>query len=335
MRRSPATPLAIVLRLAQRPAPLLVLLLALLGAACAPAVTPPAPAVTPSPASAASPSPTPTASPAFPLTITDDAGRTVTLGATPTRIVSIAPSNTEILFAVGAGDRVVAVDRFSDYPPEAKTRESLGSYVKPDLEKLVAAAPDLVLATNVHTKQLVPQLESRGITVIVIEPTDLDGVLERILLVGRATGNELRAAELVRELRRRIEAVNAKVAGAPSPRIFFEIDPKLYTAGPGTFIHDLIHRAGGTNIAADATTQYPQLSSETVVLKDPEVIVLADDVAGQSPETVKARPGWREVSAVRTGRIVSIHPDLTNRPGPRLVDGLEALAKALHPDRFR
>ena len=129
--------------------------------------------------------------------------------------------------------------------------------------------------------------------------------------------------------------MNAKVAGAPSPRIFFEIDPKLYTAGPGTFIHDLIHRAGGTNIAADATTRYPQLSSETVVLKDPEVIVLADDVAGQSPETVKARPGWREVSAVRTGRIVSIHPDLTNRPGPRLVDGLEALAKALHPDRFR
>lgn len=144
---------------------------------------------------------------------------------------------------MGAGDRVVAVDRFSDFPPEAKTRESLGSYVKPDLE--------------------------------------------------------------------------------------------LYTAGPGTFIDDLIRRAGGSNVAGDAATKYPQVSSETVVLKDPQVIVIADESAGVTAETVRARPGWQEIAAVRTGRIVTIHPDLTNRPGPRLVDGLELLAKALHSDRFR
>lgn len=304
----------------------------LLASSCASPATAP---TAPPPTVAATAAPSPTAAPAFPLTVTDDAGRTVTLAAAPHRIASVAPSNTEILFAVGAGDRVVAVDRFSDFPPEAKTRESLGSYVNPDLEKLVASAPDLVIATNVHTKALVPQLEQRGIAVVVLEPKDLDGVLERITLVGRVTGNAEQAERVVRDLRERVEAVAAKVRGAKPPSVFFEIDPKLYTAGPGTFIDDLIGRAGGANVAADATTKYPQLSSETVVLKDPQVIVLADDSAGVKPDAVRARPGWQEIAAVRTGRIVTIHPDLTNRPGPRLVDGLELLAKALHPERFR
>lgn len=310
-----------------------ILLVATSCAAPAAAPAPASPSASAAPAATAAPSPT--AAAAFPITLTDDAGRSVTLPAAPARIVSVAPSNTEILFAVGAGDRVVAVDRFSDFPPEAKTRESLGSYVKPDLEKLVAAAPDLVVATNVHTKVLVPQLEQRGIAVIVLEPRDLDGVLERILLVGRVTGTADRAGRVVRDLRTRVEAVAAKVQGAAPPTVFFEIDPKLYTAGPGTFIDDLIRRARGTNIAADATTKYPQLSSETVVLKDPQVIVLADDAAGVTPDAVRARPGWQGIAAVRTDRIATIHPDLTNRPGPRLVDGLELLAKALHPDRFR
>ncbi len=303
----------------------LALVLALAG--CAPA--PAAPAASAATAAA-------TQTPAFPLTLTDDANRPVTIAALPARIVSIAPSNTEMLFAVGAGDRVVAVDRYSDYPAAAKTKESLGSYLQPDIEKLVAAAPDLVLATDVHVKQVVPQLEARHITVFVLAPRDLDGVLDRIGIVGRITGRETAARELVGRLRDRIDAVGRAVsAAATKPRIFFELDPKLFTAGPGTFIDDLLRRAGATNLAADASTQYPQLSTETVVIKDPDVIILADDASGETPDTVRARPGWQGVSAVRTGRIISIDPNLTNRPGPRLVDGLETLAKALHPELFR
>lgn len=306
----------------QRFIAILLATLAILVAGCGTA-TPAAPAA-----------PAATATPA-PISITDDAGRSHTFAAPPARIVSIAPSNTEILFAVGAGERVVAVDRFSDYPAEAKTKENVGSYIKPDLEKLIAAAPDVVFATRVHLKEVIPQLEARGIPAVVLEPKDLDQVLDRIGLVGKITGREDAARTLVAGLRARIARVSEKIAGAPRPRVFFEIDPKLFTAGPGTFIDDLIGRAGGTNIAADATTAYPKLGSEIVVLKDPEVIVLADEVAGETAEKVKARSGWQSIAAVRSGRIVAIDPNITNRPGPRLVEGLEALARALHPERFR
>ncbi len=270
----------------------------------------------------------------FPLTVTDDAGRDVVIPAVPERIVSIAPSNTEILFALGLAAKVVAVDQYSDYPPEAKQKPQLGSYVEPDLEQIVAAAPDLVLATGVHAETVLPELESLRLTVAVIDPGNVDEVLDGIGLVGRVTGEDARATILTCELLERVDAVAERVAGAPPPRVFFELSPELHTAGPGSFVDDLISRAGGQNVAADAGEEWPQLSAEALIEKDPEVVLLADHEAGATPEQVRARPGWQQMSAVKHGRLVPIDPDLTNRPGPRVVDGLEAIARALHPDRF-
>jgi iron complex transport system substrate-binding protein len=271
---------------------------------------------------------------AFPLTIEDDAGRQVVLDRAPSRIVSIAPSNTELLFALGLDDRVVGVDTYSNFPPEATHKPQMGSYLEPDLERIVAAAPDLVLATETHVQTVLPQLETLGLTTVVLEPANLDGVFADMTLLGRVTDDADGAEALVCALQTQVAALQAKVAGAPKPRVFFELSPDLYTAGPGSFIDDLITRAGGVNVAAGASEQWPQLSAEAVVAADPEVILLVDHGAGVSPEQVASRPGWQHVSAVVADRIVTIDPDLVTRPGPRLVDGLEAIAAALHPDLF-
>jgi iron complex transport system substrate-binding protein len=268
----------------------------------------------------------------FPLTITDDAGRQVTLDRPPSRIVSIAPSNTELLFALGLDDRVVGVDTYSNFPPEATRKPQMGSYLEPDLERIVAAAPDLVLAAETHVQTVLPALESLGLTTVVLEPADLDGVFADMTLLGQVTDNATRAGALICALQTRVAALEAKVAGAPKPRVFFELSPDLYSAGPGSFIDDLIARAGGDNVAADAGASWPQLSAEAVVSANPEVILLVDHGAGVTPAQVASRPGWQHVAAVMQGRIVTIDPDLVTRPGPRLVDGLEAIAAALHPD---
>jgi iron complex transport system substrate-binding protein len=269
---------------------------------------------------------------AFPLTITDDAGRQVTIERSPTRIVSIAPSNTEMLFALGLEERIAGVDSYSTYPPEAALKPQVGSYLEPDLERVVAAEPDLILATEAHVGTVLPELDALGLPTVVIEPTDLDEVFSGMLLVGTIADTSPQAKQVVCELQARVDAVTAAVAGAPRPRVFFELSPDLYTAGPGSFVDDLISRAGGDNVAAGAAELWPQLSAEAVVSADPQVILLADHEAGVTAEQVAARPGWQNVSAVQQGRIVSLDSDLVARPGPRVVDGLEAIAAALHPD---
>ena len=277
---------------------------------------------------------TPTAASAFPLTVTDDAGREVTIERPPERIVSIAPSNTEILYALGLEDRVVAVDTYSNYPPEAAEKPQVGDYLEPDLESVVAAEPDLILAAELHLGTVLPELETLNLTAVVIEPANLDEVFASMLQVGAIAGEPARATELVCELQARVDAVTSAIAGAPRPRVFFELDPGLFTVGPGTFIADVIDRAGGDNVAADAAEMWPQLGAEAVVSADPDVILLADEVAGVTPEQVAARPGWQGIAAVEQGRVIVIDPDLVARPGPRVVDGLETVAAALHPDRF-
>lgn len=308
------------------------LVLALVLGACAGAAPASPPASSPT---LAPPSALATATPApAPVTILDDAGRTVTLAAPPARIVTSAPSATELAFALGLGDAVVAVDKYSNYPPEAASKASIGSYIEPDLEAIVGARPDLVLVTDVHLAKLVPALEARKIATVVLDARNIEGVYADLLLLGRATGRREQAEALVDELRARVAAVERAIAGADPVRTFYEIDPTLYTAGPGTFIDDLIRRAGGTNVAAGAASAYPQLSAEEVVAADPEVIILADEAAGVSPAAVRARSGWSGVSAVVNDRISVLDPDIGSRPGPRIVDALEAIARILHPDRF-
>ncbi|MCL4533848.1 MAG: cobalamin-binding protein [Bacteroidetes bacterium] len=272
----------------------------------------------------------------FPLSFTDDAGRAVTIPSPPKRIVSLSPSNTEILYYLGLQDLVIGVDDYSDYPPQARTKEKVGGFANTNLEKVVALGPDLVLATEIHVQQVVPELERRGLRVVVLMPERLEDVLVSLQLVGKMGGKAQEADQAADALRARLDAITGKVATAGNrPRVFYEVDATPTSVGPGTFLDDLITKAGGDNIAADAQSKWPRLSPESIVLRDPEVIVLADHGFGETVEKVKARPGWDKISAVRNERVAPVDVDITNRPGPRAVDGLEELAKIFHPEVFR
>ena len=273
----------------------------------------------------------------YPLVFTDDLGRRVEVREAPARIVSIGPSNTEILFALGAGDRVVGVDSYSDYPPEAAGLPHVGSLLSPAYDAILALEPDVVLVATVP-RDHIDRLAALGLTVVVLAASNLDEVYASIERVGAIVDRRAEAAELVRNLRTRQERVAEAVASIPAaerPRVFYELwhDP-IQSAGPGTFIHELIELAGGTNVAADAPAPWPQFSLEALVARDPQVIVTS---AQASYDELRrgARRQWEGISAVRDGRIHFIDADILTRPGPRIIDGLEAMAYALHPDRFR
>ena len=273
----------------------------------------------------------------YPLTVTDDAGRAVTVVRRPQRIVSLAPSNTEILFALGLADRVVGVDKYSNYPPAAAQKPQISDYSSTNLEQVLATEPDLILAAGITSRDVIAAFESRGLTVIVLNPPTLDGVFGAISLLGQVADVNGDAAKVRGNLESRLAALTARLATATTtPRVFFELDAtQFFTVGPHSFINDLIGRAGGANIAADAATAYPKLSAEQIIAKDPEVIVLSDEGYGATVASVGTRPGWAGISAVKNGRVVGIDPDLTNRPGPRVLDALELLARAIHPELFR
>jgi len=299
--------------------------LSLLLAACSPA------------APAAIPTPTATA-----LTFTDGLKRTVTLTAPAAKIISLAPSNTEILFAIGAGAQVVGRDDFSDYPAEAKSLSNIGgSNGKYDYEKIASLKPDLVIASELNTPDQVKSLEDLKITVYYLSnPTNLEGMFANLVLVGEMTGHKAQAETLVASLRLRVKAVQNKVSSVTNrPSIFYELDAtdpaKPYTAGPTTFIDQLIQIAGGVNIAGSLNTPWPQLSLEEILVKNPDMILLGDAAYGNSPEQVKQRPGWTDLKAVKDGNIQVFDDNLVSRPGPRIVDGLEILAKIIHPELYK
>ena len=273
-------------------------------------------------------------------TYTDSLRREIMLETTPQRIISLAPSNTEILFAVGAGTQVVGRDEFSDYPAEAASIESIGgSFGEYNVEAIVALEPDLVLAAEINPPELVQQLEDLGLTVYYLSnPTTLEGMYENLETVASLTGHD--ATELVDSLKARVAAVDEKIAPLSSQiLVFYEIDAsdptKPWTYGPGTFGDLLISRAGGYNIGGNAENDpYPQLSLEQIVAANPSVIILGDAIWGVTPESVVARPGWETIEAVKSNNIFPIDDNLISRPGPRLVDGLVQIAKLLHPGLF-
>src|SRR5215510_3355798 len=325
-----------------RKALLITLLLTLL-AACAPqATSTAAPVPTEVVATNAPATETPTSAPVeVPLTLTDGLGREVQLGGPAQRIISLAPSNTEILFAIGAGSQVVGRDNLSDYPEAAQAATDIGSAFEAlNTELIVSLKPDLILAAEINTPEQVKALEDLGLTVYYLKnPTTLEELYKNLEIVGQMTGHHDDAAKLIDDLKARVAVVDAKIAMATTkPTAFYELDAtdpaKPYTVGKGTFITLLIERAGGQNIASDLDA-YPQISLEQVVAADPDFIILGDSAYGITPESVAARPGWDGLSAVTDNHIVPFDDNLASRPGPRLVDGLEALAKVLHPELFQ
>ena len=273
----------------------------------------------------------------YPLTLTDDNKRTLTLPKAPTKIVSLAPSNTEILFALGLNDKIVGVDQFSDYPEAAKAIKKIGGFSDTNIEAVTALAPDLILASSIQSKAQIAALEKQNFMVLILNPSDLAGVVKDFKLVGQATNTNDKAQTLSDNFQKRLDAVTTKIKSASAkPSVYFELDPTLYTVGPGSFVDDIIQKAGGQNIVTDASNPYPQLTQEVIVGKSPQVIFVGDDTSGtDTPDKIMARPGWNTIAAVKNKRVYAINADLTNRPGPRAVDGVEQVAKFLYPDLFK
>lgn len=304
-------------------------------AACgtAPAAQPPTAAPTAAPTSVAA---------TGPIRVTDDLGRTVTLDAVPQRVVSLAPSVTEILFAVGAGPQVVGSTSFCDFPPEAADLPEIGGFSASSIsvEAIVGLAPDLVIAGTARQQPVAEQLAQLGIPVVVLAPASFDAVYNSILQVGALTGTSDQAAQVVAAMQARVSAVTAVVATIPAearPSIYWEVtDDPLMAAGPRTFIDQMIGLVGATNIFADASEAYPQVNAETVFERDPQVI-LGPDSHGDALTlaAVAARPGWAEIKAVRDGRVYTLDGDSVSRPGPRLADAIELLAATLYPEAFQ
>ena len=322
---------------------LIVTLLITLLAACAPQDTPtPAPVATYIPSAEAPTAQAPTELDVeTTLMATDGLGREVELSGPAQRIISMAPSNTEILFAIGAGDQVVGRDALSDFPEEAKSLTDIGSTFEAlNTELIVSLKPDLVLAAEINTPEQVKQLEDLGLTVYYLKnPLTLEEMYGNLEIVARLTGHLDEAAALTESLKARVAAVDEKIAPISSrPGVFYELDAtdpaKPYTAGKGTFITQLIDRAGGYNIASDLEG-YPQMSLEEVVAADPAFIILGDARYGVTPETIAQRPGWENLAAVKNGKVLPFNDDLVSRPGPRLVDALEELAKLMRPELFQ
>ena len=276
------------------------------------------------------------------LSFTDGLGREVALDQPAQSIVSLSPPLTEMLFAIGGGDQLVARDSFSDYPEAALALPDIGGgFAEYDLETIVALGPDLILAGDIQTPELVQSIEDLGLQVFyVANPSSLEDMLESIQVLGALSGHEAEAAQVTANLAMRIQAVDDALAGDIQPvPIFYELDAtdpaKPYTPGPGSFYSHLIQRAGGDNLGDELGTEWAQASVEFLLVRDPYYILLGDALWGVMPESVAERPGWETLSAVREGRVLPFDDNLLARIGPRQVDGLEALARLLHPDLFK
>ncbi len=282
--------------------------------------------------SAADPSPS---SSAGPLTVTDDAGEEVTLEQPAARVVSLAPANTEIAFAIGAGDKLVGGTSYDDYPEEAKALPKIGDFANPSVEKIVALQPDLVLAAGGIQAGLRSKLEKLGMQVYVADPTTYDGVVVTITELGLIMGVTDEAAVVTEAMETAAADVAAKAGSLDKSVTFIEIYSKpLMTAGSGSYIDDLVILAGGINLGASAGPGFPTYSSEVLIEEDPAVYIAVSG-AQSSPGDIAKRPGHGQMSAVEDGRVYVIDDDLITRPGPRLALGLQELAAMIHPEAYQ
>ena len=269
------------------------------------------------------------------ITIVDDQHTTLTLAGPAQRIISLAPNVTEILFSLGLGNRVVGVSSYSTYPPAATHLPIVIDNGVPNLEKIIALKPDLLISAAIVGAPAMTKLRSLHLTVMETDPHDIPGILRDIQLVGDAAGVGGVATREVAALQRRINAVEAKVRTVKNrPTVYYELDNTFYTVGRGTFMDTLITMAGGVNVAG-TIDGYPQLSAEKLLVANPQYVILGDAAYGVSPASVAKRPGWASMAAVQSHHVVAFDDDLASRPGPRIVDGLEQLAKILHPELFR
>ncbi len=273
---------------------------------------------------------------AFPVTVEDSLGRSVEIGEEPAQIGSMAPSITETVFAVGAGDRVAGVSTADDYPPEVENIEQIGDYQQVNAEKVASLGIDvLFLSFDTTTEEQAQDLEEKtGAEVVVINPASVEEAIDSVGLVGEAVGEPERAQVVEERLRAELDQLRSEVEGLPEPTVFYEVgyDP-LFTVGPGSFVQDVIELAGGQNVAADADQPYPQYPVERLLQQDPELYV-AGASSGVTVEDIVNRSSYASLDAVQQGNVFVINDDLVNRPGPRIVEGVREMAETLHPEAF-
>jgi iron complex transport system substrate-binding protein len=277
------------------------------------------------------------------MTLTDQLGRTVSLAKIPQRIISMAPSNTEILYALGLGDKIVARTDYDDYPAEVTSKPSIGGFSTPDFEKIISLSPDLIVAANLQWMDVITQLEEKGVPVLVIDPKTIDQLLDGITLVGKATGVDAKAAEVVSGLRQRVDAVSAKTASLPvtdRPRVLYIVwhDP-LMVAGQGTLHDELIRVAGGTNVASGLSA-FAQTNAEFIIDANPQVVIVGVGMYAEGDAAFKWAINSPDLASTdaRHGepvRVYSVDSNLSDRPGPRAIDALEEFARLIHPELFQ
>lgn len=272
----------------------------------------------------------------YPFEYTDVVDRKVTIEKQPERIVSLSPSNTEILCALGLGDKLVGVTDYCDYPAEVLSKEKVGDYSQPNIEKIVALQPDMVFANNGMQHEIIYKLEEANIQVVVFGGDTFEGVYRSILDAGKITNTQKTASEIVNNMKNRVDEVQKKLKGVEKKSCYFIVtfgDSGNWTAGPGSFIDEMINKAGGENIAGDTESAWAEYSIEKLVEKKPQVILMSK--AAGDVEELKNTSGYKELIAVKEGNVKLLDDNLVSRPGPRLVDGLEEIAKAIHPEIFK
>lgn len=264
--------------------------------------------------------------------VTDEAGRLVRVPAHPQRIITLAPNLTEIVYAIGAGNRVVGNTTFCDYPPEAKQVAKVGDTLQPNIERIIALKPDIIfVSTASQLETFTKQITERGIAVFVTDPHDLEGVFRSINTLGDLLGQQEQAGKLVNDLRARVVAVENAVKDRSTVSVFYQVSPQpLWTAGKKSWITDLIGRAGGKSVTAEVEGEWMRYSDEAALASHPDAIIMA--TGGE--EKMEVAPALQKSPAALNKRVYGINGDYLSRPGPRLVEGLEQIARALHPEAF-
>lgn len=271
-------------------------------------------------------------------TFKDEVGREVTFPFPPKKIVSLAPNITEILFGLGLDEEVVGVSIHCNYPERAKRKVRVGSYISLDYERIISLKPDLIIATGAgNTKDMVERLESFGFPTYVIFPKNFNDILKSIHHLGQVVNREKEALALIEGMRQRKQKVVEQVKGLPRPRVFLQIgEAPIVSVGKGSFAHDLILLAGGENIAGSENGAYPRLGMEEILRRAPEVILISSmNPKGDYSRVIQEWSRWRMIPAIKNGRIHLIDSDLIDRPSPRIIDGLEEMARLIHPEKFR
>ncbi|MBW1667321.1 MAG: cobalamin-binding protein [Deltaproteobacteria bacterium] len=273
--------------------------------------------------------------PASARSFEDALGRKITLRSAPKRIIPLAPNLTEILYALGLGDRVVGVTRFSSYPPEAASKPKVGSYIDINVERIISLSPDLVIATvDGNAQGTVELLEQAGIKIFIVNPRTITQVIDTIKTMGKVCGVQQEALYVAKRLQGRVERVVEKTRGRGTPGVFLEINIRpIMSVNKKTFHHDLIRLAGGRNITEDEPITYPRINIEEVIRRRPDVIIISSMERGSRFEMARKEwLKWPSIPAVKNGRVYLIDSDLIDRPSPRLVQGLEEMAKLIHPE---